>query len=88
MGLGTEAVQLMTDYAIHGLEMHNVHLTTYEYNWAGRRAYAKAGFKEYGRRREAQLYQGKRWDLILMEVLAAEWTSPVMREMMAPDERQ
>ena len=87
-GLGTEAVRLVTDYAIHGLEMHNVHLTAYEYNWAGLRAYAKAGFREYGRRRESRLYQGKRWDLIHMEVLASEWKSPVMRAMMAPDEQR
>ena len=83
-GLGTEAVRLVTDYAIHGLEMHNVALTAYEYNWAGLRAYAKAGFKESGRRREARLHQGKRWDLISMDVVASEWESPVMKEMMAP----
>lgn len=87
-GLGTEAVRLVTDYAIHGLEMHNVELAAYEYNWAGLRAYAKAGFKESGRRREAHLYQGKRWDLIFMDVVASEWESPVMKEMMAPDEQR
>jgi RimJ/RimL family protein N-acetyltransferase len=71
-GLGTEAVQLITDYAIHGLGMHNVQLCTYEYNWAGQRAYAKAGFKEYGRRREARQHNGKWWDIIYMDVIAPE----------------
>lgn len=87
-GLGTEAVRLVTDYAIHGLEMHNVHLWAYEYNWAGLRAYTRAGFREYGRRREARLRQGERWDQIYMEVLASEWESPVMQEMMAPDDQR
>jgi RimJ/RimL family protein N-acetyltransferase len=86
-GLGTEAVQLVTDYAIHGLEMHNVQLATYEYNWAGQRAYQRAGFKEYGRRREARLHNGKWWDVIYMDVIASEWQSPVMERMMAPDEQ-
>jgi len=87
-GLGTEAVQLITDYAIHGLGMHNVQLCTYEYNWAGQRAYAMAGFKEYGRRREARQHNGKWWDIIYMDVIAPEWESPVMDRMMTPDERR
>ncbi|HYH11412.1 MAG TPA: GNAT family protein [Thermomicrobiales bacterium] len=85
-GLGTEAVQLITDYAIHAMGLHNVHLATYEYNHAGQRAYAKAGFKEYGRRREARFHNGEWWDIIYMDVIASEWESPVMRKMMTPDE--
>ncbi len=84
-GLGTEAVMLITDYAFHVIEMHNVQLATYGYNWAGQRAYEKAGFREYGRRREARLHNGKRWDIIYMDVIASEWKSPVMARMMAPD---
>lgn len=84
-GLGTEAVMLITDYAIHGLEMHNVQLATYEYNYAGQAAYARAGFREYGRRREARLHNGTWWDIIFMDVLASEWESPVMANLMAPD---
>lgn len=85
-GLGTEAVRLITDYAIHGLGMHNVQLCTYGYNWAGQRAYAKAGFKEYGRRREARFHNGEWWDVVYMDVIASEWESPVMKQMMTPDE--
>lgn len=87
-GLGTEAVQLITDYAIHVLDMHNVHLCTYEYNWAGQRAYIRAGFKEYGRRREARRHNGKWWDIIYMDVIASEWESPIMKSMMTPDEER
>jgi RimJ/RimL family protein N-acetyltransferase len=85
-GLGTEAVTLITDYAIHALSMHNVQLRVLEFNQAGLRAYEKAGFREYGRRREAILHSGRRWDMVYMDVIASEWESPVMRQMMAPDE--
>jgi RimJ/RimL family protein N-acetyltransferase len=84
-GLGTEAVALITDYAIHGLSMHNVRLSTLEFNVAGIRAYHKAGFREYGRRREAWLHNGRRWDIIYMDVVADAWESPVMRRMLDPD---
>lgn len=87
-GLGTEAVVLITDYAIHALSMHNVHLQLLAFNEAGLRAYEKAGFREYGRRREAILHNGQRWDLVHMDVIASEWESPVMRRMMEPDERR
>ena len=87
-GLGTEAVQLVTDYAIHALAMHNVHLATYGFNYAGQRAYTKAGFQEYGRRREAHFHNGKWWDIIYMDVIASEWKSPVMEELMAPDQER
>jgi RimJ/RimL family protein N-acetyltransferase len=84
-GLGTEAVVLITDYAIHALNMHNVQLSVLSSNPAGLRAYRKAGFREYGRRREAIHHNRQRFDLVMMDVLATEWESPVVREMMAPD---
>lgn len=84
-GLGTEAVVLITDYAIHALSMHNVQLTVLAFNQAGLRAYEKAGFREYGRRREAILHNGQRWDIVSMDVIATEWDSPVMRRLMEPD---
>lgn len=87
-GLGTEAVILITDYAIHALSMHNVQLRLLAFNHAGLRAYEKAGFREYGRRREAILHNGQRWDMISMDVIASEWESPVMRQMMDPDQRR
>lgn len=84
-GLGTEAVMLVTDYAIHGLGMHNVHLAVLEFNHAGLHAYRNAGFQEYGRRRESRLHNGRRWDTVFMDVIASEWNSPKMKEMLAPD---
>ena len=84
-GLGTESVLLVTDYAIQALGMHNVQLRVYAYNHPAIRAYVKAGFREFGRRREAWLHNGRRWDIVFMDVLASEWKSPVMAKASAPD---
>ena len=56
-GYGTEATRLMLDYAFTALGLHSVMLTTDSYNLAGQAAYRKAGFKEFGRRRECSLAQ-------------------------------
>ena len=87
-GLGTEAVILVTDYAFHGLGMHNVHLAVLEFNHRGMRAYRRAGFSEYARRRESRLHNGHRWDMVFMDALSSEWDSPVMEELMAPDQER
>ncbi|MYB77677.1 MAG: GNAT family N-acetyltransferase, partial [Chloroflexi bacterium] len=86
-GYGTETAQLMLDYAFTVQGLHNVMLHVHEYNLAGIRAYTKAGFKEFGRRRECHFMGGKYWDLIHMECLASEWgPSPVLAEVFKPDE--
>ncbi len=86
-GYGTEATQLMLDFAFTVQGLHNVMLHVHEYNLAGIRAYTKAGFKEFGRRRESHFMGGKYWDVIHMECLATEWgPSPVLAEIFKPDE--
>ncbi len=85
-GYGTEATRLMLDYAFIGLGLHSVWLQTYTYNHAGQRAFAKAGFKECGRRREAQRMGAQMWDVIMMECLASAFVSPVLASVFAPDE--
>ena len=86
-GYGTETAQLMLGYAFTALGLHNVKLTVHEYNLAGIRAYTKAGFKQYGRRREKILMGGRHWDEIHMECLATEWgPSPVLAKIFKPDE--
>ena len=86
-GYGTEATQLMLDFAFTVQGLHNVMLHVHVYNLAGIRAYTKAGFKEFGRRRESHFMGGKYWDVIHMECLASEWgPSPVLAEIFKPDE--
>jgi RimJ/RimL family protein N-acetyltransferase len=84
-GYGTEVVRLVLDYAFTGLGLHNVLLTTFEFNFAGRRAYEKAGFKVIGRRRQVRWLAGRWWDEIYMDCLATEFTSPVLGSILVPD---
>ena len=72
-GLGTETSRLMLNYAFNGIGLHNVMLRVYEYKLAGIRAYEKAGFREFGRRRQSHLHAGQRWDEVYMQYLAREF---------------
>lgn len=87
-GYGTEVVRLMLDYAFTALGLNNVMLTVSEYNLAGRRAYEKAGFKEFGRRREADVMGGVDYDEVYMDCIASEFDSPVLGRIFVPDERR
>jgi len=75
-GYGTEVTRLMLDYAFAVLGLHNVMLTVNAYNVAGIRAYEKAGFREFGRRRECRPFDGRRWDMVYMDCLASQFGSP------------
>ena len=76
-GYGTETTILMLDYAFTILGLHSVMLTTYSYNHRAIRAYTRAGFREFGRWREAQRIGSKRYDVVFMDCLATEFTSPL-----------
>lgn len=84
-GYGTETTRLMLDFAFTALGLHAVTLEVDEFNLAGRRAYARAGFREAGRRRQATLIGGRRLDRIVMDCLATEFTSPVLGEVFRAD---
>jgi diamine N-acetyltransferase len=73
-GFGTEAMRLLLDYAFAVLGLHSAMLTVYEYNPAARRSYEKVGFREIGRRRECRWCNGRYWDEIYMDILAADFT--------------
>jgi RimJ/RimL family protein N-acetyltransferase len=85
-GYGTETARLMLDYAFTALGLQTILLDVDEFNYAGRRAYEKAGFRECGRWRGASPMLGKRWDRILMDCVASEFASPVLERVFAPDE--
>jgi diamine N-acetyltransferase len=84
-GYGTETASLMLDVAFTALGLHNVMLTVYAFNLAGRRAYEKAGYREVGRRRQSHWMAGHYWDEIIMDCLATEFTSPVLSRVFAPE---
>jgi diamine N-acetyltransferase len=85
-GYGTEATRLTLDYAFTALGLNNVMLRVFAYNPAAIAAYRKAGFREFGRQREARWYAGRRWDVIFMDCLAGEFESPVLGRVFVPDE--
>jgi RimJ/RimL family protein N-acetyltransferase len=85
-GYGTETTRLMLDYAFTALGLHNVMLIVFEFNDAGIKAYQKAGFKEFGRRRECRLVGGKLWDEVQMDCLSTEFEGTVLRRIYAPDD--
>jgi diamine N-acetyltransferase len=84
-GYGTETARLMLDYAFTALGLHSVMLMTDAFNLAGQAAYHKAGFKEYGRRRECSFLNGQLHDIVYMDCLAREFTSPVLGKVFVPD---
>ena len=84
-GYGTEAASLILDYAFTALGLHSVMLMTDSFNLAGQAAYKKAGFKEFGRRRQSSLLNGELHDMVYMDCLASEFASSVLRTIFAPD---
>jgi diamine N-acetyltransferase len=84
-GYGTEATRLTLDYAFTALGLNSVGLWVADFNLAGRRCYAKVGFREAGRWPQARWFDGCFRDEILMVILAEEFASPVLRHAWAGD---
>ncbi|MBE5963084.1 MAG: GNAT family N-acetyltransferase [Lachnospiraceae bacterium] len=68
-GYGTEVLKMLLDYGFYTLNLHNIMLRVFGFNSQAIRCYEKAGFKEFGRRREAYFAMGKRHDVIYMEAV-------------------
>jgi RimJ/RimL family protein N-acetyltransferase len=73
-GYGTEAVNLLMDYAFEVVRVDRLYLGVYDFNEAGLRAYERAGFRYEGRHRNALYYQERYHDEWAMSVLRDEWT--------------
>ena len=80
-GYGTEAVQLMCDWGFNAMGLNSIMLLTFAFNIAGQKAYTKAGFREFGRRRNVRWFAGRYWDDIYYDILAEEFASPGVRDM-------
>ncbi len=75
-GYGQEAITLLLDHAFTLLNLNSVMLGVFAYNERAIRCYKKVGFKEIGRRRQARIIGSKKYDAVLMDILAEEFTSP------------
>ncbi|MFP4660944.1 MAG: GNAT family N-acetyltransferase [Halanaerobiales bacterium] len=76
-GYGSEAMNLLLDYAFNLLNLNNIFLRVHSFNKRAIRCYKKCGFKEIGRRREAYIVGGKKFDDIYMDILASEFTGNI-----------
>ena len=57
-------------------------LGTFEFNRRSMACYKKVGFKEIGRRRQARIIAGKKYDEIMMDILAEEFQSKFVKQIM------
>jgi RimJ/RimL family protein N-acetyltransferase len=80
-GYGSEAVQLMCDYGFTFLGLHTIYLWHVAFNQRGHHAYLKAGFKEAGRIRGGEVFDGQRYDRILMDITREDFGPSGLRGM-------
>jgi RimJ/RimL family protein N-acetyltransferase len=83
-GYGTEATRLILEYAFNVLGLHNVMLRVFSYNERAIRTYLKVGFKEIGRRRQAQRIGWQAYDVVYMDCLATEFAGSTLRRLLPP----
>ena len=72
-GLGTDAMRGLLRHAFEELNLHRVSLRVYTFNERAMKSYAKLGFVEEGRLRQAMFRHGAWHDVVLMAILADEW---------------
>jgi RimJ/RimL family protein N-acetyltransferase len=81
-GYGTEATRLLLEYGFVGLGLHTVLLSVFSYNRRAIRAYARAGFREVGRWRQAKRLGGRAYDKVFMDCLASEFQGGALRSLL------
>ena len=84
-GFGTEAIELIIDYGFNILNLHNIWLEVYSFNKRAIKSYEKAGFQIIGKRREAKIINGKKYDEIYMDILSSEFESVYIKKIMGED---
>lgn len=72
-GFGTEAVQLLLEYAFKELKLHRVYLHVFSTNLPAIRVYEKTGFVREGLLRSAAYIEGGYRDVLLMAILEDEY---------------
>jgi len=80
-GYGTEATALLLRHAFTDLGLRAVLLEVWSFNPRAIRAYLRVGFREIGRRREAQVMAGRAYDRVYMDCLAEEFVDPLSDEV-------
>jgi len=73
MGLGTETLNLITDYSFSTLNLRSLELNVFNNNPRAIACYSKIGFKKVGLRRKADFVNGEFLDDLIMDLLMEEW---------------
>ena len=79
-GYGQEAVRLLLEYAFGLLNLNSVMLGTFAFNRRAIHCYERVGFKEIGRRRQARIIGDRKYDVVLMDILAEEFRPIYVRQ--------
>jgi RimJ/RimL family protein N-acetyltransferase len=87
-GYGQEATRLLLDYGFNLLNLNSVMLGTFSFNERAIHCYRQVGFKEIGRRRQARIIAGKKYDAVLMDILAEEFESVYVAGLVEPETSQ
>ncbi|MEA5039572.1 MAG: GNAT family protein [Clostridiaceae bacterium] len=72
-GYGAEALELLLAYGFDELNLNNIMLKVFSFNARAIACYKKAGFREFGRRHQADFLRGAWQDDVYMEILRDEW---------------
>jgi RimJ/RimL family protein N-acetyltransferase len=72
-GYGSEALRLLVGFLFDHLNVRRVRLDTWSGNERAMRSFARIGFREEGRLRQAVRGPGRYFDSIIMGLLRAEW---------------
>jgi RimJ/RimL family protein N-acetyltransferase len=71
-GLGSEATRLVVAHAFAATDLHRIELEVFAFNPRAQHVYERTGFRVEGRRREAHVFDGQRFDAVVMAVLRPE----------------
>lgn len=72
-GYGTEATDLVLEYAFTQVQVHRVSLEVFAFNGNAQKSYARSGFVQEGVLREHLRWDGAWHDTLVMSILAGEY---------------
>jgi len=75
-GYGADAVRTLVRLAFEEMGLHRISLRVFDFNERAIRCYEKCGFRQEGRLREGHFTAGGYHDVLLLGVLAREFTLP------------
>ncbi|MDD4805188.1 MAG: GNAT family protein [Candidatus Cloacimonetes bacterium] len=79
-GIGAEATSLILDFGFNIMNLNSISLEVVKFNRRAVKCYEKVGFKYVGARRNAQFMAGEYHDILIYDILASEFESPIVRK--------